>query len=224
MRTEGLQTDQYQTATFALTKPVAIPAAALTGTASDVTLTGDLTLHGVKKSVSIPAQAQLVNGTIPVAGALSFPLSDFSITPPNVGGFILSIADTGALEFTVSFAKETDGPLLRVDAPGVELLADQAELLGGRRRRRAQVGGDLDVPADRLADGVERRARMERLEPHLAGVVEAVDAEVGDDDATARGPASRPRAGSARPAPRRRGCPATSGSRSARQSCACTGA
>ncbi len=105
MRTEGLETDQYQTAMFVLTKPVAIPAAALTGTASDVTLTGDLTLHGVKKTVSIPAQAQLVNGTISVAGSLSFPLSDFSITPPNVGGFILSIADTGALEFTVSFAK-----------------------------------------------------------------------------------------------------------------------
>ena len=105
MRTEGLQTDQYETATFVLTKPVAIPTSALTGTASDVTLTGDLTLHGVTKSVSIPAQAQLVNATVSVAGSLSFPLSDFSITPPNVGGFILSIADTGALEFSVSFAK-----------------------------------------------------------------------------------------------------------------------
>ena len=51
MRDEGLQTDQFPTATFTLTKPVEIPAAALAGTASDVTLTGDLTLHGVTKSV-----------------------------------------------------------------------------------------------------------------------------------------------------------------------------
>jgi polyisoprenoid-binding protein YceI len=105
LKREGLQTDTYPTATFTLTKPVAIPAAALTGTASDVTLTGDLTLHGVKKSVDIPAKAQLVNGTIQVAGSLSFPLSDYGMTAPNIGGFIISIADTGTLEFLVNFTK-----------------------------------------------------------------------------------------------------------------------
>jgi polyisoprenoid-binding protein YceI len=70
-----------------------------------VTLTGDLTLHGVTKSVQIQAQAQLVNGTIQVAGSITFPLSDYQITAPNVGGFILSIADQGTLEFLVTFAK-----------------------------------------------------------------------------------------------------------------------
>jgi len=105
LRGEGLQTDQYPTATFTLTKPVEVPAAALAGTASNVTLTGDLTLHGVTKSVEIPAQAQLVNGTIQVAGSISFPLSDYSITAPNIGGFIVSIADTGTLEFLVNFSK-----------------------------------------------------------------------------------------------------------------------
>ncbi len=105
LQREGLQTDTYPTATFTLTKPVDIPAAALTGTASDVTLTGDLTLHGVKKSVDIPAKAQLVNGTIQVAGSLSFPLSDYGMTAPNIGGFIISIADTGTLEFLVNFTK-----------------------------------------------------------------------------------------------------------------------
>ena len=105
MRDEGLQTDQFPTATFTLTKPVEIPAAALAGTASDVTLTGDLTLHGVTKSVEIPAKAQLVNGTIQVAGSISFPLSDYSIVAPNLGGIIVSIADNGTLEFLVNFSK-----------------------------------------------------------------------------------------------------------------------
>lgn len=105
MRDEGLQTDQFPTATFTLTKAVEIPAAALAGTRSDITLTGDLTLHGVTKTVDIPAQAQLVNGTIQVAGSLSFPLSDYSITAPNIGGVIVSIADTGTLEFLVNFSK-----------------------------------------------------------------------------------------------------------------------
>lgn len=105
MRTEGLQTDQFPTASFKLTQPVDVPAAAVAGTATDVTLVGDLTLHGVTKSVQIPAQAVLSNGQIQVAGSLTFPLADFQITAPNVGGFIISIADQGALEFVVVFAK-----------------------------------------------------------------------------------------------------------------------
>ena len=105
LRSEGLQTDTYPTATFKLTQPVAVPAAALTGTPSDVTLTGDLTLHGVTKSVQIPAKAQLVNGDVSVAGSLAFPLSDFGMTAPNIGGFIVSIADQGTLEFLVNFTK-----------------------------------------------------------------------------------------------------------------------
>jgi polyisoprenoid-binding protein YceI len=104
LRSEGLQTDQFPTATFTLTQSVEIPAAALDGTAADVTLTGDLTLHGVTKSVDIPAQAQLVDGVISVAGSITFPLSDYSIVAPNIGGFILSIADDGTLEFLVNFA------------------------------------------------------------------------------------------------------------------------
>ena len=105
LRTEGLQTDAYPTATFAITQPVEIPVDAIGGTASDLTLVGDLTLHGVTMSVSIPAQARLVDGTIQVAGSISFPLSDYQIVAPNVGGFILSIADSGAVEFQVNFTK-----------------------------------------------------------------------------------------------------------------------
>ena len=105
LRSEGLETDAFPTATFTITQPVDVPAAALSGTATDLTLAGDLTLHGVTKAVEIQAQAQLVDGQVQVAGSLTFPLADFGITAPNVGGFIISIADEGALEFRVSFAK-----------------------------------------------------------------------------------------------------------------------
>ncbi len=105
LRSEGLQTDSFPTATFTLTEPVEVPAAAVTGTASDLTLVGDLTLHGVTRSVSIPAQAQLVDGTIQVQGSITFPLADFDIVAPNIGGFIISIADEGTLEFLVTFTK-----------------------------------------------------------------------------------------------------------------------
>jgi polyisoprenoid-binding protein YceI len=105
MRNEGLQTDEFPTATFTLTQPVDVPSAALEGSASDITLVGDLTLHGVTKSVEIPAQTQLVDGQIQVAGSLTFPLADFDITAPNIGGFIVSIADEGTLEFVVILTK-----------------------------------------------------------------------------------------------------------------------
>jgi polyisoprenoid-binding protein YceI len=105
LRTEGLQTGSFLTATFTLTQPVEVPAAAVAGTASDLTLVGDLTLHGVTRSVSIPAQAQLVDGTIQVQGSITFPLADYDIVAPNIGGFIISIADEGTLEFLVSFTK-----------------------------------------------------------------------------------------------------------------------
>jgi polyisoprenoid-binding protein YceI len=105
LRNEGLQTDQFPTATFTVTQPVDVPAASLSGTPSDITLVGELTLHGVTKQVEIPAQAQVANGQIQVAGSLTFPLADFDISAPNVGGFIISIADEGALEFLVNFEK-----------------------------------------------------------------------------------------------------------------------
>ena len=105
MRNEGLQTDSFPTASFTLTAPVDVPAEALTGAVVDVTLHGDLTLHGVTKSVDIPAKAQLSNGQIQIQGSITFPLSDYSITAPNIGGFIVSIADEGTLEFLVTFSK-----------------------------------------------------------------------------------------------------------------------
>jgi polyisoprenoid-binding protein YceI len=101
LRSEGLQTDQYPTATFKLTTPVDVPADAFSGNVVDVTLHGDLTLHGTTKTVDIPAQAQIQGGQLQIQGSLAFPLSDYGMTAPNIGGFIVSIADQGTLEFLV---------------------------------------------------------------------------------------------------------------------------
>lgn len=99
LRSQGLETDQYPTATFKLTSPVDVPADAFGGGVVDVTLHGDLTLHGTTKTVDIPAQAQIQGGQLQIQGSLTFPLSDYGMTAPNIGGFIVSIADQGTLEF-----------------------------------------------------------------------------------------------------------------------------
>jgi len=104
LRTDGIQTDSFPTSTFTLTEPVTVPAEATSGAQVDVTLHGDLTLHGVTKTVDIPAKAQLSGGLIQIAGSLAFPFSDFGINPPNVGGFV-TVEDNGTLEFLVNLTK-----------------------------------------------------------------------------------------------------------------------
>jgi len=104
LRRDGIETDSFPTSTFKLTQPVTLPATATSGAQVDVTLHGDLTLHGVTKTVDIPAQA-LVNGSlIQVAGSLSFPFSDYQIHAPSIGGFV-SVEDHGTLEFLINLAK-----------------------------------------------------------------------------------------------------------------------
>jgi polyisoprenoid-binding protein YceI len=104
LRNDGIQTDTFPISTFTLTQPVAVPAGATTGAQVGVTLHGDLTLHGVTKTVDIPAKAQIDGSLIQVLGSLDFPFSDFSIDAPNIGGFV-SVEDHGTLEFLVNLAK-----------------------------------------------------------------------------------------------------------------------
>ena len=104
IHTMGLESDTYPTATFSLSAPVDVPAQALTGETVDVTLTGDLELHGVTKSVSIPASAVHTADGIQVLGSLTFPFSDFGMTPPSIGGFV-SVEDDATLEFLVVLTK-----------------------------------------------------------------------------------------------------------------------
>jgi len=104
LRNDGIQTAQFPTSTFKLTEAVAIPADASTGAHVSVTLRGELTLHGVTKSVEIPATAQLNGSVIQVLGSLDFPFSDFDISAPNIAGFV-AVEDHGTLEFLVNLAK-----------------------------------------------------------------------------------------------------------------------
>ncbi len=97
LRSIGLETDAYPNATF-VAQSVAVPAEALTGAIVDLDLVGDLSLHGVTKSVTIPAQARLVDGRIEIAGSLDFPFADFNIVPPDIAGFV-TVHDTGTMEF-----------------------------------------------------------------------------------------------------------------------------
>ena len=104
IRSIGLESDTFPIATFVLTEAIEVPAEALTGATVDVTLTGDLAIHGVTKRVSIPGQARLNGDRIEVVGSLTFPFSDFGMTPPDVAGFV-QVEEDATLELLISLAE-----------------------------------------------------------------------------------------------------------------------
>lgn len=104
IKSVGVESDRFPTATFTPTAPVSVGADALTGTTVDVSLSGDLTIHGVAKAVTIGGQARLNGDRIEIVAALTFPFSDFGMTPPSVGGFVQAQNDA-TLEILLSLAK-----------------------------------------------------------------------------------------------------------------------
>jgi polyisoprenoid-binding protein YceI len=94
IRTSGLESDTFPTATFVLTEPVVLGDGPAAGT---ITVVGDLTIHGVTQPVELAVDATLNGDQIELVASHTFPFSDFGMTPPNVGGFV-TVEDDATLE------------------------------------------------------------------------------------------------------------------------------
>ena len=105
IHSQGLQSDRYPTATFKLTSPIALTTAAAGGQTVRVSATGDLTIHGVTRSVTIPIDARLNGARIELVGSITFPFSDFGMTPPSIGGFV-SVQPSATMEFQLVLAQQ----------------------------------------------------------------------------------------------------------------------
>lgn len=104
LRRQALETDRYPKATFTLTQPADLGSVPADGSTADIILTGDLTLHGVTKSVQVSMQARLRGGVISVAGSLTIAFSDYGIQQPQ-SMLVLSVEDHGTMEFQVHFTR-----------------------------------------------------------------------------------------------------------------------
>ena len=102
LRTDGLQTDQFPTATFTLTKPIEVGSVPKDGQTIQAVAVGDLTLHGVTRSVEISIQAQRTGNEIEAIGSVDVALTDYAIEAPT-GFLVLSIANTGTIELHLIF-------------------------------------------------------------------------------------------------------------------------
>ncbi len=96
----GLETDTFPTAAFTLTSPIALPDGVETGEQASAEVTGDLTIHGVTKEVTVAVDVELADGAAAVVGQAPVKLTDFDIDPPT-GMRVLSIGDDATFEFQI---------------------------------------------------------------------------------------------------------------------------
>jgi polyisoprenoid-binding protein YceI len=90
----GLETDTFPQATFKLTQPIALPGVPEKGKTINVTAHGDLTLHGVTKTVDIPLAATWNGNSISVA--------------TTGDGFPIAFSDYGMQAIDISIVKTDD--------------------------------------------------------------------------------------------------------------------
>ena len=102
LRSQALETDNFPTATFKTTASIDIGTLPADGASVSVNATGDLTLHGVTKSVTIALQATRQGGIIAVTGSLPIVFSDYSIQKPSSFS-VLSVDDHGTMELHLLF-------------------------------------------------------------------------------------------------------------------------
>lgn len=95
---QALETNDFPTATFSLTESIALDGEPAEGVPIAATAVGDLTLHGVTRSVVVNLEGQLVGDQVVVIGSTEIVFADFDIDPPSAI-ILVSVVDLGTMEF-----------------------------------------------------------------------------------------------------------------------------
>jgi polyisoprenoid-binding protein YceI len=104
LRDRGLETSTFPQASFTLTEPIVLDHRPAVGETIKPSPTGDLLLHGVTRSVTVPVEARRTDSEIEVAASFDVTLANYDIEAP-VGFAVLSVADTGTVEMHLLFAR-----------------------------------------------------------------------------------------------------------------------
>ncbi|SDC32110.1 Polyisoprenoid-binding protein YceI [Sanguibacter gelidistatuariae] len=96
-----LSTSEHPTSTFALTSPVDI--SAITGGVVTVDATGDLTIAGVTRSVTVALSAQTTADGVEVSGSIPVTFSDYGVDAPNLG--FVKVEDAGTVEMLLQLGR-----------------------------------------------------------------------------------------------------------------------
>jgi len=173
LHNEGLESDTYPHAVFALARPVELDAGR--GEVVERRVRGTLRLHGVTRPAAIALTARWNGASIDVAGSTRIRLADYRMSISQRLG--LRIAGTGTMEFELTFVRAgkerptPSGGAGPADAPMDFPAVDRKQLA---REPVSRVNGALAVVAgqpDDLADaylvnadgsGVSRLTRQSR--------------------------------------------------------------
>lgn len=105
LTTQAIETSTFPTSTFSLTEPIALPSGAAAGEPFAATASGELTLHGVTRTIDLALEAQLVDGIVVVIGSTEILFEDYDIEKPTSMA-VLSIEDQGVMEFQLLFVRQ----------------------------------------------------------------------------------------------------------------------
>ena len=98
-----MEVAQFPTATFSLTEPIELGEEPADGAEIEVEATGDLTLHGVTREVTIPLVARRDGDTFAANGSLTVTFADYDIDDPSGGP--ASVGSDGELEVLLVFTR-----------------------------------------------------------------------------------------------------------------------
>lgn len=93
----------HPTSTFVLTEPIDFAPVPEEATSRSYTATGELTLRGTTKLVTMELETQRVGDQIEVVGQLPVVFADFGIPSPSIPG--ISVEDNGVMEFSLKLDK-----------------------------------------------------------------------------------------------------------------------
>jgi polyisoprenoid-binding protein YceI len=98
-----MSTDQFPTATFSLTKPIDLGSVPADQEKRTVSATGELTLRGVTRSVTVDLTVVRKSGAIVVNAAIPVSFDDYEI--PNASGGPATVGRNGEIELLLVFAR-----------------------------------------------------------------------------------------------------------------------
>jgi len=96
-----MEVSTFPTAIFVLTEQIEFGEVPTDGATITATATGDLTLHGVTKSVTFLVEATFQSGRVGVLGQIPIVFADYDISDPSFAS--VRTDDNGLLEFVLIF-------------------------------------------------------------------------------------------------------------------------
>lgn len=103
-----MDTEKYPTANFVLTEPITLVEKPINGLTIKNAATGNLTIRGTTKEVTIPLSSTLQNSVITVIGQIQIQFDEWKIPNPSVPLVFIYTEPNCILEFSLKFEKQKD--------------------------------------------------------------------------------------------------------------------